>query len=334
MINPLPLTPVSLPLARTSPSRRGERLLCAFVLAVISLAVRAAEPETPPTPKLPDAPVRYTCGEPTADEQYVLQMINRARSDPKAEGKRLNLDLTEGLEAPEKMRLEAKPPLAMNETLLKTARDHSKDMYDRGYFDHTSPDGKRFMQRIKDSGYAFSAIAENIAAGSKHTPAELQDLLVVDSDTPERGHRCNIFGLHKETLKLREVGVGIYANEKKNTDDLTLLLTQDFGVLGVQAKPILTGVVYADKNANGFYDPGEGLAGVTVKLDDGSAFAITNAAGGWAIPVSPGRYKLSVSGGDFESTATASVKVASDNIELDFISGKSEAVVNFAPNEK
>ncbi len=300
-----------------------------FPFLMISLAALAADPESTPAPKLPDAPVRYTCGEPTADEQYVLQLINRGRMDPKAEGKRLNVDLSEGLEPGEKMRLESKPPLAMNAALLKTARDHSKDMYDRAYFDHTSPDGKRFMQRIKDSGYAFSAIAENIAAGSNHSPAELHDLLVVDGDTPGRGHRCNLFGLHEGTSKLREVGVGVYTNEKKNADELTTLLTQDFGVLGVHAKPILTGVVYADKNANGFYDPGEGLAGVTVKLDDGSAFAITNAAGGWAIPVSPGRAKLTVSGGDFESTATASVRVTSDNVELDFISGKSEAVVNF-----
>lgn len=312
------------------------RRLLLIALLLTLHRIHAAEPEAPPAPdpQIPDKPTRYTCGEPTADEQYVLQLLNRARSDPKAEGKRLNLDLNEGLDASEKMRLEARPPLAMNEALLKTARDHSKDMYDRNYFDHTSPDGKRFMHRIRDSGYAFSAIAENIAAGSKHTGAELQDMLVVDANTPGRGHRCNIFGLYPTTMKLREVGVGIYTNEKKNGDDLTILLTQDFGVLGVTAKPILTGVVYADKNANGFYDPGEGLAGVTVKLDDGSAFAITNTAGGWAIPVSPGRYKVSVSGGDFESTAAASVKVGSNNIELDFISGKSDAVVNFGQTEK
>lgn len=306
-------------------------LLCG--LAMLVLPLFAAEPDPAP-PKLPDTPVRYTCGEPTADEQYVLQLINRARSDPKAEGVRLKLDLTESLEPAEKMRLEARGPLAMNEKLLATARAHSKDMYDRAYFDHTTPEGQRFVERIKSSGYPYSTIAENLAAASKHTPAELHDMLVIDDDTPDRGHRKNLFGLHADTAKLREVGVGIFSSDKKNGEDLTILMTEDFGVIGVHAKPLLVGVVYADKNANGFYDPGEGLGGVTVKLDDGSAFALTNAAGGWAIPVSPGRVKLTVSGGDFQGTATASVKVTSENIELDFISGKAEAVVNFAQPEK
>ena len=31
----------------------------------------------------------YTHGEPTADEQYVLELINRARANPAAEGERL-----------------------------------------------------------------------------------------------------------------------------------------------------------------------------------------------------------------------------------------------------
>jgi hypothetical protein len=61
---------------------------------------------------------------------------------------------------------------------------------------------------------------------------------------------------------------------------------------------------------------------------------VTNAAGGFAIPVEDGRVKLEVSGGDFESTVTATIKVKGENIEVDFISGKSEPVVNFGNGER
>jgi hypothetical protein len=298
---------------------------CIALAAFVCVSLKAVE--------LPPKPVRYDCGDATPDEQYVLQLINRARLDPKAEGVRLNTDLFESLLPAEKMRLEPRPPLAMNEKLLKTARAHSKDMYDRAYFEHTTPDGVKLPDRVKGAGYEYSTTAENIAAGSKHTPAELHDLLVIDSDTPDRGHRKNIFGLLKDTMNLREVGVGVYANEKKNSDGVSSLLTEDFGVQGVHAKPLLVGAVYADKNGNGFYDPGEGLAGVTIKSELGNVYAVTNSAGGWAIPVSPGRVKLTASGGDFDGTATASVRVTSDNVEIDFVSGKKEAVVNFEKSE-
>ena len=306
-------------------------LVLPFCAAAATTRATAAEPNI--KSEEPE-PQRYDCGDASPDEQYVLQLINRARLNPQAEGKRVNTDLTEALSPGEKMRLEARPPLAMNARLLKTARAHSKDMYDRAYFEHTTPEGVRLADRVKAAGYDYTSVAENIAAGSKHAPAELHDLLVIDTDTPDRGHRKNIFGLDPSTTKLREIGVGVFAGEKKNTDGVSSFLTEDFGVQGGHPKPLLTGVVYADKNGNGFYDPGEGLAGVTIKVDGGAFYAVTNAAGGWAIPVALGLAKVSASGGDFEGTASASVEVTGENIELDFISGSKDAVVNFEKTEK
>jgi hypothetical protein len=37
-------------------------------------------------------------GDPTAGEQLVLEMINRARANPDAEGTRLSIDIHEGLD--------------------------------------------------------------------------------------------------------------------------------------------------------------------------------------------------------------------------------------------
>src|SRR5437899_2380730 len=68
---------------------------------------------------------RYDCGNPTPDEQRILELINRARSTPSAEGDRLGIDISEGLPAEESSQLGPKTPLAMNAILLETARAHS-----------------------------------------------------------------------------------------------------------------------------------------------------------------------------------------------------------------
>ena len=48
---------------------------------------------------------------------------------------------------------------------------------------------------------------------------------------------------------------------------------------------MLTGVVYDDANGNGQYDPGEGVAGVTVSMDGGAYYAVTSASGGYSLPL-------------------------------------------------
>jgi hypothetical protein len=272
--------------------------------------------------------IRYDCGDATADEQYVLQIINRARSDPKAESKRLNIDLAEGLDAVEKSRLKPHAPLAMNAKLLKAAREHSEDMYKRSFFDHKNPDGNGLVNRVKTIGYDYEYIAENIGASSKHSAAEIQDMLMIDAETPDLGHRKNLMALIKDTLHIREAGIGFFDGKSKNDEGVAHMLTEQFGT-SKKSKAFLLGVVYKDANEDGFYDPGEGIAGVTIKPDRGDYYAVTNAAGGFAIPIEDGRVTLTVSGGDFEGTVKATVKVKGENIELDFVSGKADAIVNF-----
>ncbi len=43
--------------------------------------------------------------------------------------------------------------LRMNDYLEKAAQLHAKDMFDRGYFSHYSPDGVSYVDRIKSAGY-------------------------------------------------------------------------------------------------------------------------------------------------------------------------------------
>src|ERR1700760_3214096 len=44
-------------------------------------------------------------------------------------------------------------PLKPNASLTRAARFHSRDMAQNDYFDHTSPDGEQFSQRLTRFGF-------------------------------------------------------------------------------------------------------------------------------------------------------------------------------------
>jgi uncharacterized protein YkwD len=267
---------------------------------------------------------QYDCGDPTGAEQQVLEMINRARANPTAEGQRLHIDINEGL--PAGNTAVPRPPLAMNKDLLASARAHSQDMYVRKYFDHVDPDGHDPYFRMTAAGYTYVApnAGENIAVSSKSAPAGLEDLLMVDAGEPGRGHRVNL--LNTDTVHLyREVGVGYYSGatpiagaSDPNLDGLKDFLTQDFG--SSATGPFVLGVVYTDTNHNGVYDPGEGLAGVTVAPDSGGWFAVTGTAGGFAFPVgTSGSITVTASGGPMWESMSAPVVLSGANAKVDFV---------------
>src|SRR4051812_41214133 len=66
---------------------------------------------------------------PTDVEQYVIELINRARANPAAEAKRLGIDLNEGL-ASGTISSAPRQPVAVNPYLTDAARDHSQWMID------------------------------------------------------------------------------------------------------------------------------------------------------------------------------------------------------------
>lgn len=67
----------------------------------------------------------------------------------------------------------AVPPLTMAPTLRCAARVHTKDMFDRGYFDHTNPEGQAPWDRMELAGYAWRAAGENIAGGNSTAAATM-----------------------------------------------------------------------------------------------------------------------------------------------------------------
>ena len=88
-------------------------------------------------------------------------------------------------------------PVAVDAALTRAAQRHSEDMVAGGFFSHTRPDGTTFADRIRATGYAGDAIAENIAAGQTTAKA------VIRSWMGSAGHRANLLG-----CTYRDVGVG------------------------------------------------------------------------------------------------------------------------------
>ena len=78
------------------PLKRRRVTSLAFVAVILVASLLSLRAVTPTVTAL----VRYDSGNPTADEQLVLEYINRARANPIAEGQRLGIDIHEGLQDP------------------------------------------------------------------------------------------------------------------------------------------------------------------------------------------------------------------------------------------
>ena len=78
------------------------------------------------------------------------------------------------------------PSVVVNSKLLQAATGHSQDMATRNYFSHTSPDGRTMADRINATGYVWSTIGENIAAGYPTVNG------VIDGWMASDGHCANL----------------------------------------------------------------------------------------------------------------------------------------------
>jgi uncharacterized protein YkwD len=117
------------------------------------------------------------------------------------------------------------PLLKDNAKLRKAAIGHSSAMVNQGYFDHTSPDGGTFVDRILDARYAKSndawSLGENLAWGT----GELSTATgIMDSWMASSGHKANIL-----KKAYREVGIGIRIGVPSD-EGVGATVTADFGV--------------------------------------------------------------------------------------------------------
>ena len=270
---------------------------------------------------------------PTDMEQYLVELINRARENPSAEAARYNIALNEGLSAGT-ISTAPKQPLAINPFITDAARDHSQWMINNDVFSHTGAGGSDPGDRMGDAGYNFVppwTWGENIAyrsfSGSSPTAAitaQLHEDLFVDDGYPGRGHRINILD-----NGFREIGAGVVSGDYQGWN--VGMLTTDFGATGSDV--FLTGVAYDDSvTDNDFYTPGEGLAGVSiqaVRVTDSAIFSTTTwTSGGYSLRLPPGTYTVTGSGPLLGQTITyGSVVIGSENVKRDFYPGAGGSVI-------
>ena len=57
------------------------------------------------------------------------------------------------------------PPLRWNDLLARAAQRHANDMHNNDFFNHRGSDGSEMSRRVSEAGYAWRAVAENIAWG-------------------------------------------------------------------------------------------------------------------------------------------------------------------------
>ncbi len=271
----------------------------------------------------------YSHGNPTNEEQLMLEYINRARNNPTEEGIRLATttdpviiqmynyykinpaDIQAAFATYPK-----RPPLAFNEKLIAAARRHTLDMITHEFFSHTGSDGSTFDVRINDAGYkGWTNAGENISyAGTVWT---MHQMFNIDFGVASLGHRENIMNF-KSTKYHREIGIGIMDQPDPSKSPGPKVTTEDFGF--IPKDWFLLGVVYNDVNNNGFYDIGEGIPGVSITLDAGSWSAVTSSSGGYAVPIAglSGTLTITASGGPFATPAVTTVALTGENVKVDF----------------
>jgi len=262
---------------------------------------------------------------PTDLEQYLIELVNRARADPAAEAARFGIGLNEGLAAGT-ISTAPKQPLAINPYLTDAARGHSEWMEQTDTFSHTGDGGTSPMQRMQAAGYSFVlpwAEGENIAwRGTKPsvpepvaTTARIHQDLFVDENYPGRGHRTNIL-----EPAFKEIGAGVVTGDFDTYN--AVVVTEDFGSSGTGS--FLTGVAYSDDVvADDFYTPGEGIGGVVVtarRTSDSALFTTTTyPSGGYSMKLPAGTYDLITIGVGVGTVVRPSdFTIGSQNVKRDF----------------
>ena len=289
------------------------------------------------TPQLETLEIRQVLSSvvgPTPDQQYALELINLARTNPSAAAVKFTSNITPDVQATldhfgvtagglqnELNSTQAQPPLAWSDALGSSAQSQSQYQADNGVQTHQGSGEAGLGDRVSSAGYKnVSSFGENTYAYADSTDEAMQSFLF-DWGVADHGHFKNLLqpGTSAED-SYKDVGVGLV---KTNNQGLgPVVVTMDFGGQKDESPQIL-GVVYDDPNKTGFYTPGKGQAGVAidaVNLSTGKDYQTSSfGSGGYQVAVDPNA--------DYKVTATENGHVISSrtlhvgdvNAKTDFV---------------
>jgi hypothetical protein len=292
---------------------------------------------------------------PDENEQQMMWLMNRARSNPTVEGIWLatihdryypsindcgrladdiefcyiagalghwGVDLE--LLQDEFADYDPKPPAAFDVRLYKAAKAHSDYLISIDGQSHTGQfvridDQNFFYRRVRGNVFSYSLSANygHAAFNADWGPdggdgSGMQSL---------RGHRLAIMSIDGDYTN---VGYAVVAESDFATDVGPLVITGNFceanAAAGQHYNRFLVGTVWSDEDGDDFYDPGEGIGGVTVMPDHGVYYAVTSDAGGYAVPITqPGIYEVTFSGGGraLSQDVVKTVTIVNESVLLD-----------------
>ena len=229
--------------------------------------------------------------EPSALEQYQLELLNIERAQAGAQ------------------------PLAFDLNLSASAEGHSLWMIATDTFSHAGAGGSTPTDRMVAAGYLLTgswSTGENIAwASLRGAPGYDDEVALLHANLMNSpGHKANILN---DTF--RQVGLGFEVGEFQGWQGA--FITQNFGKTG--SAVFVTGVAFDDLDGDRAYDPGEGLGGLAVTATGagGTYRGVTYASGGYQIALPDGGYTLTFSGAF--GAASQAITVAGRNVKADLI---------------
>lgn len=313
------------------PSQVGTRMVQAMAMDEEG-SVGASEPVYLEIVQSSAAKPIYSHGNPSPDEQALLELINDARENPSAEGLRLagtaDTNVLAAYQAygvsTNQLKVDfaaypARPPLAFNSNLMASARRHAGDMATNDFEAQAGSDGSTPSNRIIQAGYSANSWAENIFASAQSVFHGHAGMNVDWSGGPSWSRRINI--MNPSNAIYREIGIAEVCTNYPGpaTHVGPRVWCCDFGL--ISGRSFLVGVVFADLDGDQKYDSGEGLAGVNLRTDRGGYSAVSSASGGYAIPltVSNGVLAVTASGGCLPGDSVKSVALDGQNKRLNFM---------------
>ena len=292
---------------------------------------------------------------PSAEEAYLLELLNEARLDPLASANRFitsyipltspdaqitgameyfGVDGSALLEAFSS--LSAAGPLAWNDKLASAARLHNGALIEADEQSHQVDGEPPLGLRLTNAGYEWSIAGENVYAfalnllythagfmvdwGYDQEDYDGQHIrsefaTIGDGMQDEAGHRYTIMNPN-----FLEVGIAVTYENLSSTEVGPMVATQNFAAPAATASYYyVTGVAYNDTNNNRFFDPNEGIAGLQVNVRLGGVKS--NEAGSYNLAVFPGPTTITLAQAGLDGPVTVTANIVSENLKLDVVNG-------------